>query len=389
MSVGGKLYNAGTPIEDVVSLSVPIPDESDDEQPSVLTEELTAATSVGLIEKGTTYPKGTSLEDILRDLLNKELFPEAATLPSKKVYIGSNMNQSVSSNQFVGNAFSIPKMSLGTVGGNFNPSWANPDNTPPYTKFVYGILRVDYSSGFTGLGDILNDPTDNYKNSVVTTPVGYSGDSIALELTIPGQYPIVRGPNEILVYSRINYEEPYKTSEFEEIAWPLSSVGNVVDNSNSNYSADMTWIGGNQVNTYTMKVNGFLKLYTNGLYQSNNPGVAPETGYPDDEDSFINKYINTNDANEGLVIEHIACLGGKNLWIETPVNMTLLSVKSYDSDKRAYSNDVTFDQRGPEARYINVGEDEIMYEYYNYICNTRENGSNTYQFTFKVEKYTA
>lgn len=390
MTVGGILYNAGTPIEDVISSSTgttpPTPDDPDDPviaQPSVLTEELTTTTSVGFIENGTTYQKGTSLEDILRNLLSKELFPTAATVPIVDIkFNGYGTNTNVTQQKFVGDMVSIPEVIMNANGGHFNPSWANPGGNYPYTKFTYGALSMVYINGFTGLEEYL---TDNDRiNSIITTPDGFSDDSITLSLSIHGQYEVVRGANGVSTSSRATHSKPYTSTQFDTEAYPVSSIGTIINPENQNFQSDMTWTDGVVLRSnIKFTVNGMLKIYTNGLYQSNNPGVTPDTGYPDETTgAYINKVYNTNTANNALVIEHIACLGGRQLWIKVPSNMSLSTggVKSYDSDKRVYSNNVSFN---------NIGNETIDGFTYNvYECNTNQSGSNTYQFTFKVAEYT-
>lgn len=388
MVVGGKLYNAGTPIEDVISSSSgttpPIPDDPDDPvnpdkpaQPSVLTEELTTTTSVGFIENGTTYQKGTSLEDILRNLLSKELFPTAATAPTVDIkYNGSNANTNVAQQMFVGTMVTIPVVTMNAKGGHFNPEWANPGGKDPYTEFTYGALSMAYINGFTGLSEYLDG--NDRENSITTTPDGFSDDSITLSLTIPGQYEVERGMNSVSTSSRANHSKPYTSTQFNTEAYPVSSMGNIVNPDNQNFQSDMTWIDGTARRSDIMyTVNGMLKIYTNGLYQSSNPGVAPDTGYPNESaGAHINKVYNTNTASNELIIEHIACLGGRQLWIKVPSNMSLNSVKSYNSDNQAYSNNVKF---------YNIGNETIDgFTYTKFECNTNQSGSNTYQFTFKV-----
>lgn len=384
MTVGGILYNAGTPIEDVISSSTgttpPTPDDPDDPvivQPSVLTEELTTTTSVGFIENGTTYQKGTSLEDILRNLLSKELFPTAATAPTVDIkYNGSNNNTSVTQQMFVGTMVTIPVVTMNAKGGHFNPEWANPGGKDPYTEFTYGALSMAYINGFTGLEEYLDG--NDRMNSIVTTPDGFSDDSITLNLNVSGQYEVERGTNSVTTYVKATHSQPYTSIQFDTVAYPVSSMGNVINQSNPNFNPNMIWSYGNvERSNIKFTVNGMLKIYTNGLYQSSNPGVAPDTGYPNESTgAHIDKVIDTNTANNELFIQHIACLGGRQLWIKVPSNMSLNSVKSYNSDNQAYSNNVKFN---------NIENDTIDgFTYTKFECNTDQSGSNTYQFTFKV-----
>lgn len=209
-----------------------------------LSEDITVAGlndtyGCGLIKNGQTIEAGTSLSDILKMMLSKELNPKAATKPSISITKASV----VSGLHEIGETVNVGTASITKAIGKFNNNgWASP--TQPEAAFEW---------------------SDEKMSSVVTSgATGYSEQTNVASIE-QGTATTVKGTNEITISASAAYSAP---------------TNKPITNLSKNYDgAEATWEAGTASSTATIGWTGVYPCFTNtdGLGNEPNKKVALQT----------------------------------------------------------------------------------------------------------------
>lgn len=109
----------------------------------VISDPIVVTSDFGSYDNGTTIDAGTTVAEILKNMLCKEMFP-SYTLPSASI---SRSGTAPSGNHFVGTTTTIPALTLSMIRGTFNSDWDQP--SPIYDTSNEKII-ISEKSGFNG-----------------------------------------------------------------------------------------------------------------------------------------------------------------------------------------------------------------------------------------------
>lgn len=193
----------------------------------------------GLIKNGNTIKAGTSLSDVLKMMLSKELNPGAATKPSISITKASV----VSGLHEIGENVNVGTASITKTAGKFNNNgWASP--AQPTAAFEWSNEKMSsvITSGATGYS--------------AQTDVASIGQGTAIT---------VKGTNKITISASADYSAP---------------TNKPTTNLKKEYNgADATWVAGTASNTATIDWTGVYPCFTNidGLGNEPSTKVALQT----------------------------------------------------------------------------------------------------------------
>lgn len=193
-----------------------------------LGEEITVAGlddtyGCGLIKNGNTIPVGTSLTEILKQMLSKELNPKGATKPS----ISISKAGSASGLHEIGETINVGTATISKTAGYFNNNgWASP--AQPAATFSWSNEKMS------------SELTNGAEGYTTQTDVA----SIA-----QGTAKTVKGANKVTITASADYSAPTNK--------PITNLNNPYDGENA------TWVAGTATNTTTVEWTGVYPCFTN------------------------------------------------------------------------------------------------------------------------------
>lgn len=176
-----------------------------------------------------TIPVGSSVQEILENLLSRVLYPNAATKPSISVKLGA----SLSGYKEVGSTVSVPAASVSKSAGKFNASYTNVSQPTP---------SVTWSN-----------------TSIVTSKTGFTDYSISTSETIAAANSKVDfGENKVSYAGTSTYSEPANS--------PVRN-DNEATTKTGKTAADKTatWESAATTASTAVTVTGVYATYTNGV----------------------------------------------------------------------------------------------------------------------------
>ena len=211
----------------------------------VLEEDLVATTAIGSVTSGKTYPKGTSLEDIIRDILTTyQKAGLAVTLnPSKELYdivteTLSSINVTASATKGTGEITSITffidgveqkEITSGVAnGGSFN--YTHNFTTPQNTTFTVKVTVTDGKQATTVTKDIVFIGKSYYGTVAedVTTPTEFDVKNLDFN-TLKNSKKLVYSGIQV-EYGKVLYAYPKS----------LGALTKIVDADNRDYTNSYT-----------------------------------------------------------------------------------------------------------------------------------------------------
>lgn len=234
MAVFGKLDERLKALETAAPKAgndIKIGDGSEQDKTSInvaLSEEITVAGlndtyGCGLIKNGNTIPAGTSLTEILKQMLSKELNPNASTKPSisiSKAGPASGLHE-------VGETINVGTATISKTAGYFNNNgWASP--TQPAATFSWSNEKM--SSKLTNGAE------------------GYTTQTDVASIA-QGTAKTVKGTNKVTITASADYSAPTNK--------PITNLNKPYD------GADATWVAGTATNTTTVEWIGVYPCFTN------------------------------------------------------------------------------------------------------------------------------
>lgn len=174
--------------------------------------------------------KGTSLLEILKNILVKILYPKAATLPTAKITFSA-----LPTTYEVGSIVSIPEISINGVDGRFNyPTESYTGVTAQGVVYSEKKLKTTLNSGFAGykaIGELSSSPLAAQTGITVND-----------------------GANKISIHGELAYSAPSNnpTTNIGEATTQTGSTG--TDNS-------ATWAAGKATSDATITVTGYRNTF--------------------------------------------------------------------------------------------------------------------------------
>lgn len=193
-----------------------------------LSEDITVAGlndtyGCGLIKNGNTIKAGTSLMDIMKQMLSKEINPGAATKPS----ISISKAASASGLHEVGESVNVGTATIGKTAGEFNNNgWTTP--AQPAAAFTWSNEKMS---------SILTNGAEGY---AAQTDVA----SIA-----QGTAKTVKGTNKVTITATADYSAPTNK--------PITNLKNEYG------GEDATWVAGTATKTATVEWTGVYPCFAN------------------------------------------------------------------------------------------------------------------------------
>ena len=177
----------------------------------------------GLIKNGNTIPAGTSLTEILKQMLSKEINPAAATKPSisiSKAGPASGLHE-------IGESVSVGTATISKTSGRFNNNgWASP--TQPAATFSWSNEKMS------------SKLTNGAEGYVAQTDVA----SIA-----QGTAKTVKGTNKVTITASADYSAPTNK--------PITNLNKPYDGANA------TWVAGTATSSEVVTWTGVYPCFTN------------------------------------------------------------------------------------------------------------------------------
>lgn len=177
----------------------------------------------GLIQNGQTIKAGTSLLDILTQMLSKELNPSAPTKPS----ISITKSAAASGLKEIGSTINVGTAVISKTAGHFNSSW---DDAPSQSAATFTWSNEKMSS----------------KLSVGATDYIAQTDVASIA---QGTAKTVKGNNTISITASADYSAPTNS--------PITNLGKEYT------GADATWVDGTATASTTISWIGVYPCYTN------------------------------------------------------------------------------------------------------------------------------
>lgn len=177
-------------------------------------------------------PEGTSVQEILTKLLCKELWPNAATLPTLS---STTVGAQLSGTKEIYSTVTVNGFTSTTTNGKFNASYTNV--TQPSINTVWSDIKyTTTTSGFKGYETVTESDTAPAEQSGI---VVNSEGNCTVTCTVTG-----------------NYSAP-------EVS-PITNLGNVAN------GAEYTYTNGSKTATKTITIYGAYPIYANGISASAN-----------------------------------------------------------------------------------------------------------------------
>lgn len=178
----------------------------------------------GLIKNGNTIKAGTSLSDILKQMLQKELNPGAATKPSITI---TKVGGTPTGLMEIGSSVDVGSFSITPKSGNFNNNgWKTPAQPTASFEWGTGVMSSKISSGMNGY----TEQTD--VASITSTKA-----------------TILKGTNTITISASKTYTAPTNN--------PITNLNNTYD------GADATWVDGTATATTSVSWTGVYPCFVN------------------------------------------------------------------------------------------------------------------------------
>lgn len=184
----------------------------------VISDPIVVTSDFGSYDTGTTIDAGTTVAEILKNMLCKEDFPDY-TPPSASI----SCPGAPSGNKFVGKPVTIPALTLSMTRGTFNSDWDQP--SPIYN---------------TSNAKIATSALEGFEGYETTSENGTTIESTENVIIEPGT-------NSFIVNGSYDYESPSNN--------PLSNLGNEC--------SDCKWEAGTATTSTTISCFGVYGMYSN------------------------------------------------------------------------------------------------------------------------------
>lgn len=314
-SIDGKTLTAGNDIK--------INDENKSINVS-LAEDITVAGlndtyGCGLIKNGNTIPAGTSLTEILKQMLSKEINPSAATKPT----IGIIKDGSVSGLHEIGEVVNVGTATISKTSGKFNNNgWTSPSQ--PVAVFTWSGEKMS--------------------SKLVNGAEGYEAQTDAASIA-QGKATTVKGTNKVTISASANYSAPTNK--------PVTNLNKAYD------GAEATWADGVATNSTSIEWTGVYPCFANtkSLGKEPNEKLA----------------LQTSATFRISVAAHNA--GGNDFRFAYPDGWTISSFKVKSLDGKYYEFAATHNKNAGDISKTIQGN-AVTYHYL-----TVENGVSDYEIT--------
>lgn len=314
-SIDGKTLTAGNDIK--------INDEGKSINVS-LAEEITVAGlndtyGCGLIKNGNTIPAGTSLTEILKQMLSKEINPSAATKPT----IGITKDGPVSGLHEIGEVVNVGTATIIKTSGKFNNNgWTSPSQP---------------AAVFTWSGEKMS-------SKLVSGAEGYEAQTDAASIA-QGTATTVKGTNKVTISASANYSAPTNK--------PVTNLNKAYD------GAEATWADGVATNSTSIEWTGVYPCFANtkSLGKEPNEKLA----------------LQTSATFRISVAAHNA--GGNDFRFAYPDGWTISSFKVKSLDGNYYEFAATHNKNAGDISKT-IQNNAVTYHYL-----TVENGASDYEIT--------
>lgn len=289
-----------------------------------LDEEITVAGlndtyGCGLIKNGNKIPAGTSLTEILKQMLSKELNPAAATKPS----ISISKTGPASGLHEIGESVSVGTAAISKTAGHFNNNgWATP--AQPAAVFTWSNEKM--SSKLTKGAE------------------GYAAQTDVASIT-QGTATTVKGENKVTITASADYSAPTNK--------PITNLKKEYDGANA------TWVAGTATSSETITWTGVYPCFTN----LGNLGAEPT----------VKLALQTGAMFSVSVPAHNA--GNNDFRFAYPAGWTISSFKVKSLDGEYYEYAAAYDKDAGTLTKSIQGND-VTYHYL-----TVANGASDYQIT--------
>lgn len=301
----------------------------------VIDEEIVVTSDFGSYDTGATINPGTTVAEILKKMLCKEMFPTFKAPTASISY-----SNAPSGNQFVGDSVTIPTLTLSMTNGTFVSEWTQP--SPIYDTSSETIMTSSLI-GFDGYTTRTVNGTTINSQSVTITP----------------------GTNSLKVSGSYNYESPTNN--------PVSNLGNECP--------EHKWASGTATaTTKTISCTGVYRIYSNAAVEnpSGNGEPAVTTTNKSSVVSLTGKYANSTTNNTFVLKLGFSSMtaGVENTYreIHLPENVKIES--QYGYGLAGYDLTASFNYVGQ------VTHDNITYN--KFVYGNENIGANTFQITCKV-----
>ena len=314
-SIDGKTLTAGNDIK--------INDKNKSINVS-LAEDITVAGlndtyGCGLIKNGNTIPAGTSLTEILKQMLSKEINPSAATKPT----IGIITDGSVSGLHEIGEVVNVGTATISKISGEFNNNgWTSPSQ--PVAVFTWSGEKMS--------------------SKLVNGAEGYEAQTDAASIA-QGTATTVKGTNKVTISALANYSAPTNK--------PVTNLNKAYD------GAEATWADGVATNSTSIEWTGVYPCFANtkSLGKEPNEKLA----------------LQTSATFRISVAAHNA--GGNDFRFAYPDGWTISSFKVKSLDGKYYEFAATHNKNAGDISKTIQGN-AVTYHYL-----TVENGVSDYEIT--------
>ena len=314
-SIDGKTLTAGNDIK--------INDKNKSINVS-LAEDITVAGlndtyGCGLIKNGNTIPAGTSLTEILKQMLSKEINPSAATKPT----IGIIKDGSVSGLHEIGEVVNVGTATISKISGKFNNNgWTSPPQ--PVAVFTWSGEKMS--------------------SKLVNGAEGYEAQTDAASIA-QGTATTVKGTNKVTISASANYSAPTNK--------PVTNLNKAYD------GAEATWADGVATNSTSIEWTGVYPCFANtkSLGKEPNEKLA----------------LQTSATFRISVAAHNA--GGNDFRFAYPDGWTISSFKVKSLDGKYYEFAATHNKNAGDISKTIQGN-AVTYHYL-----TVENGVSDYEIT--------
>lgn len=190
---------------------------------------LSGTFGAGNYSNGDVIRKGTSVSEILKKILQKVIYPNAATKPSAKLTAETTIPSSCE----VGTLITFPSLKIEGVAGKFNYSgYSGPEAQG--TTFANPVLKVAVGGGYSGY----------------TATADYGDSPIAAQDGII----VTEGSNTITVDGKINYTAPSNL--------PQTNTGEETKQTSAVDTDNMaTWDAGTATARVMYSTNGYRRTF--------------------------------------------------------------------------------------------------------------------------------
>lgn len=323
----------------------------------VISDPIIVTSTFGSYNDGTTIEAGTTVAEILKNMLCKELFP-TYTAPSASI----TYSTPPSGNYFVGTTVTIPDLKLSMIRGTFNSQW--PQDPPEYDTSNAKITTSELK-GFDGY-------TTGIATGIVTgtvTGTAMIPPTIALKTGVT----IQSGVNSFKVTGSYDYGAPTNN--------PVSNLNNQCTGQEFKWNA-----GTATATTKTIFCTGVYRIYSNAVVENttlNGANAITTTQYSAVQ-SLTGKYPNVTTGSTfrlklGFLPMEVSNTGTYRE-IHLPENVNIERQKGYGL--AGYTVDSSFNYVKKED-----GEEPLKYNGmpYNKFVYTPDNlGANTFEIDCKV-----